>query len=131
MPDYFKKNVNKQVVSYIKDLSTHSDIADLFREALKPLGDVQVFCPDKDNFRYVCASTNGVIFGFAIGMHIIAFRLDERMRKRALITGGEAYTECGEEWIKVVHDIEDVDWPDVDVKFWALKSYVYARESLK
>jgi hypothetical protein len=67
------------------------------------------------------------VFGFAVGMHTVAFRLDERMRHRALATGGIPYPECGEKWVAVVHQLPDSDWPAVDVRFWARRAYGHAR----
>ncbi len=119
---------NAAVLRYIEKLSAHSDIAEVLTSAVKPLGDVQLFCPDWQSYRSVVASTKGVIFGFAAGMHTIAFRLDPRMKERALQTGAEYLPECGEEWVSVVHHLPDSDWPTVDVPFWARKAYVHARD---
>jgi hypothetical protein len=54
--------------------------------------------------------------------------LDQKMKPRAIATGGEAFPQCGPEWVAVVHDRPDSDWPAVDVRFWAQKAYYYARE---
>ena len=94
---------------------------------MDPLGDVQTFCPDSASYRYVIASTKNIVFGFAVGISIVAFRLDKRMKDRALITGAANYPECGDDWVAVIHDREDSDWPAVDVRFWARKAYIYAR----
>ena len=91
------------------------------------MGDVQIVCPDPARYRYVIASTDNIVFGFAVGMNRIVFRLDERMKERALITGGMECPECGDEWVAVVHELPDSDWPAVDVRFWAQKRYVHAR----
>jgi hypothetical protein len=40
-----------------------------------------------------------VVFGFAAGMTSVAFKLDGRLKQRALITGGVALPECGPEWV--------------------------------
>jgi hypothetical protein len=61
-------------------------------------------------------------------MNTIAFRLDERMKPRALATGGIAFPECGPEWVAVAHDRTDSDWPAVDFRFWAQKAYYFTRE---
>lgn len=122
--------VNRKVLGYLADKSAHSDIADVLRTAAEPLGDVQLFCPDWQAYRYVVASTGGIVFGVALGMDTVAFRLDPRMRARALATGGDALLECGPEWVAVVHRLPDSDWPAVDVAFWARKAYVHARGSL-
>ena len=121
--------VNKTVLAHIDGTSAHSDIAQVLMDAVKPLGDVQLYCPNWHTYRYVVASTKGVIFGFAIGMNTVAFRLDEKMKHRALLTGGTEYADCGEDWVAVVHEGQDSDWPAVDVRFWARKAYVYAREA--
>ena len=93
---------NQGVLAHLEGKSAHSDIAQVLMDAVKPLGDVQLYCPNWHSYRYVIASTKGVIFGFAIGMNTIAFRLDEKMKSRALLTGGIEYPECGEEWVEVV-----------------------------
>lgn len=128
IPASLAGSINQQVLAHLQDKSAHSDIAGVLTDAVKPLGDVQVFCPDYAAYRYVCVSTQGIIFGLAVGMDTVAFRLDARMKSRALATGGVAYPECGDEWVAVVHRLPDADWPKVDVAFWARKSYVYARE---
>lgn len=120
---------NAAVLRHAEKLSAHSDIVDEFRRAVQPLGDVQLFCPDWQGYRWVVASTKGVIFGLAAGMDTIAFRLDPRMMRRALATGGEAYPECGADWVAVVHRLPDSDWPAVDAPFWARKAYLHARGS--
>jgi hypothetical protein len=122
--------VNAKVLAYLKDKSAHSDIAGVLHDAVRPLGDVQVICPDREGYGSMAVATQGVIFGFAIGMDTIAFRLDDRMRERAMICGGVACSPCGKEWIAVVHHRPDDDWPKVDVRFWARKAYVGVREGL-
>lgn len=127
VPIHLVNSINQHVLEYLADKSAHSDIAEVLTRAVQPLGDVQTFCPDFNAYRYVLVSTNNVVFGFATGMNTIAFRLDERMKDRAMVTGGIAYPECGPEWIAVAHDLPDSDWPAVDVRFWALKAYASAR----
>ena len=39
-------HINAPVLAQIQDLSAHSDIAEMLATAVKPLGDVQMFCPD-------------------------------------------------------------------------------------
>ena len=129
IPRHLATSINARVLAHVRDLSAHSDIVDVLLEAVRPLGDVQVFCPDHASYRYVLASTKGIVFGLAVGMHTIAFRLDERMRSRALATGGLAYPECGEEWVAVVRERPDGDWPSVDVRFWARQAYRHARST--
>ncbi len=127
IPRELVTNTNRVVLAHIEEKSAHSDIADVLMAAVKPLGDVQLFSPDPEQYRYIAASTKSVIFGFAIGMHTVAFRLDDRFKTRALATGAEAYLACGSEWVSFTPFRDD--WPRVDFEFWALKAYVHARET--
>lgn len=129
VPPELRTAANQPVLAHLEGKSAHSDIAQVLTEAVAPLGDVQLYCPNWHDYRYVVASTKGVIFGFAIGMNTVAFRLDEKMKHRALLTGGLEYAECRAQWVEVVHQGQDSDWPAVDVRFWARKAYVYAREA--
>ena len=119
-------DVNRKVFDYIKNLHCHSDIADLLIQAMKPCGDVQIFSPD--SYRYLTASTQGIIFGFATGMDTIAFRLNEKMKAIAIETGGKTFSECGEDWVRFLPF--RADRPKIDFEFWALKAYVNIRESV-
>ena len=119
--------VNERVLAWLATRSAHSDIASALVEAVEPLGDVQLFCPDSARYRYLLASTQSVVFGFAAGQSTVGFRLDPRMKERALATGGESLPECGDEWVAVLHALPDSDWPAVDARFWARKAYVHAR----
>ena len=117
---------NQPVLRHIESLSAHSDIVEALGAALKPLGDVQCFCPDPAQYRYVIASTKGIIFAVALGMDTMGFRLDERMKSRALASGGASFPECGPEWVSFT--LFRADWPPIDLEFWARKAYVAARE---
>ncbi len=127
IPPELISDTNRVVLAHIEEKSAHSDIADVLAVAVKPLGDVQLFCPDWGQYRYVVASTKGIVFGFATGMDTIAFRLDERLKSRALATGASAYSACGPDWVSFIPFRDD--WPRVDFEFWALKAYIHAREA--
>lgn len=128
IPTQLRNNTNRRVIEFLHGKSAHSDIASVLQAAVKPLGDVQLFCPDPQGYAYMAASSLGVIFGFAVGMHTVAFRLDARMKERALLTGAVPCAGCGEGWVEVVRHLPDSDWPAVDVAFWARKAYGHARE---
>ena len=91
IPTTLINRINAPVLAHVKNLSAHSDIAGLLLAAVKPLGDVQVFCPDALTYRYVVVATHGISFGFAVGMNTIAFRLEARIKPRDLKTGTVAY----------------------------------------
>lgn len=116
---------NNAVLAYLAVKSAHSDIATELEAAVKPLGGAQLYCPDWQSYRYVTASTGGIVFAFAEGMNRIAFRLEDSMRRRALKSGAVALAECGPEW--AAFTLFRSDWPAVDTAFWALKAYDFAR----
>jgi len=126
VPAELQTSINRQVLDHLEGLSAHSDVAEALSAALQPLGDVQIFCPDCQQYRYLVASTKGIIIALAVGMNTAGFRLDERMRARALASGGLPYAECGNEWVSFT--LFRDDWPKIDIEFWARKAYVAARE---
>ena len=127
IPDVLQNSINEAVLKHTKGSSAHSDIAEALYEAVTPLGDVHTFCPDASNYKYVLVSTQNIIFGFALGMKIIAFRLNPLLKGRALETGGTDLSEIGPDWASFT--LFRDDWPEVDLKFWARKAYVFARET--
>jgi hypothetical protein len=127
IPDNILNRCNGPVLDFVRDSSAHSDVTEALMAAVESLGDVQNFCPDLSEYRYVVLSTKGIIFGFAIGMNTIAFRLNTPFNQRALATGGSAIPELGDEWVSFITFRDD--WPEVDLSFWARKAYVYARET--
>jgi len=132
VPNPFPENLrtprNARVLAYVEPLSAHSDLADLLLDAVQPLGAVQLYSSDPAAYRALIAATEGIVFGFACGQSTVAFRLDERMRPRAIEMGGIPCPEAGEEWVAVLHPRPDADWPETDLRFWARMAYVAARE---
>jgi hypothetical protein len=126
VPAELQTSINRQVLAHLEGLSAHSDVAEALGAALEPLGDVQTFCPDMQQYRYVVASTKGIIIALAVGMDTLGFRLDERMKGRALASGGVPYSACGAQWVSFT--LFRDDWPRIDIEFWARKAYVAARE---
>ena len=122
-----KISINVKVLKYLGDSSAHSDIREALEGAVEPLGDVQTYCPNISEFKYIVVSTNNIIFGFAQGMNMIAFRLDATFKSRAIETGGKGLSEIGPNWV-FFNPYRD-DWPAVDLAFWARKAYVIARET--
>ena len=119
-------DANRAVFEYIRKFGAHSDLVELLIPALKPLGDIQTFSPG--SYGYFAVSTKGIIIAFVIGTDTIAFRLDNRMKERAIATGGNAFPECGDGW--VAFEPFRPDWPRVDFEFWARKAYVFVREAI-
>ena len=127
LPDALRKAVNDGVLSYVGGKSAHSDIAEALANAVKTLGDVQHFCPNTAEYKYLVVSTQGVIFGIAVGMSGLAFRLDPTFKERALRTGADDAPNIGRGWVSFT--LFRSDWPAVDLEFWARKAYVFARET--
>jgi hypothetical protein len=127
IPDNISNRWNKPVLDFVRDSSAHSDVTEALLKAVKPLGDVQYYCPDLSQSRYFFVYTRTIIFGFAIGMNTVAFRLNAPLNQRAVATGGNSIPELGKEWISFI--LFRNDWPEVDLSFWARKAYVYARET--
>ncbi len=127
LPPALSNTINAQVLKHIGSLSAHSDVADALLDAVRPLGDVQVFCPDPAQCRYLVTSTTNVIFGVAVGMNQVGFRLDAALKARSLKTGATAWPDCGDDW--VCFTLFRADWPNPDLPFWSRKAYAFARET--
>ena len=127
IPPELENDQNRAVLNYLANKSAHDGVGGALLAAVKPLGDVQIFSPDFHQYRYVAVSTQAIIFGIAVGMNTIAFKLNEPLRTRALATGGAALLDCGPDWVAFIPFRDD--WPEIDLKFWARKAYVYARET--
>ena len=127
LPDALRITVNDDVLNYVRGKSAHSDIAEALLNAVQPLGDVQLFCPNSVEYKYLVVSTKGVIFGVAVGMGGLAFRLDPTFKERALRTGANDAPDIGRDWVSFT--LFRSDWPAVDLEFWARKAYVFARET--
>ena len=127
IPDTISNDWNKPVLNFIQDYSAHSDVTEALLLAVKPLGDTQYYCPDISHYRYLVVFTNNIIFGFAIGMNTVAFRLNTPFNQRAVVAGGNPLPQLSDEWVSF--DLFRDDWPETDLLFWARKAYVYARET--
>ena len=117
---------NEQVLAYISGMSAHDGIADLLTSSVKPLGDVQTYCPSWEDFKYVVVSTNGIIFGVALGKNVVAYKIPAEFADTALATGCKQYPELGSDWYWVNSLKGDV--PEVDYKYWARKAYAGIRD---
>ena len=127
LPVELDTDENRSVLGYLAERSAHSDIAEALTDAVAPLGDVTIYCPSQEEYRYSSAHTKWTIFGFACGMSQLAFRLSPRAARTALATGGMTIESIGDEWIGFT--LFRNDWPEVDTRFWARMAYVFARES--
>jgi len=125
LPDILNFEKNRSVLEYLSGQSAHSDVAEALRIAIEQLGAAQTYCPDPGSFRYLVAYVNETVFSYAAGMKTIAFRLSSDFKKKAIKTGGEALDFVGNEW--VAFELFRNDWPEVDVRFWARKAYLFAR----
>jgi hypothetical protein len=127
IPGNLVNKTNESVFQFVLGKSAHSDISEKLLMSIKELGNVNVFCPDYSSYQYVAVSTDDTIFGLAIGMNIIAYRQNPILKQRALLSGAKEVKEIGNEWVSF--ELFRNDWPEPDLTFWALKAYVFARES--
>lgn len=125
VPDSLQRTENRRVLAFLHDKSAHGDVAEVLVQAAGPLGDVQEYCPDLENFRYVVLATQEIVFAFAVGMDQIGFRLNQEYLQRALETGGRRFDDIGSDW--TIFEVFRSDYPSIDLEFWARKAYVIAR----
>jgi hypothetical protein len=117
--------INEPVLAYVAARYAHSDISEALIKCVQPLDDVHVFCPDGRAFRYVVVSTINIIFGIAVNVHDIGFRVSPSVHDRALASGAESIEEIGPEWIQFY--AFRPGWQNVDLRFWAERAYAFAR----
>jgi hypothetical protein len=125
IPKELENDKNLEVLAYLAGTSAHGDVVDELIKASNSLGDIERFCPDTSKFLYVAIYTRETIFGFAIGMSTVAFRLGRALKTRAIETGADEIPELGD-WVSF--KLFRSDWPSVDLKFWATQAYVQIRE---
>jgi hypothetical protein len=126
VPDNLLNSLNNSALAYLGDSSAHSDLTESLLRAIEPLGAVESYCPDASEYRYLVVSVGNVIFGLAAGMNTVAFRLSHNFCQRAIATGGITIPALGDAWVGFI--LFRNDWPAVDLRFWAQKAYVHARE---
>lgn len=125
VPKRLQTPLNADVLRYVAGKSAHSDVGEALAKAVGSL-DVQSFCPDPMQYRYVVVSNKGVIFGFAVGMNSMGLRLGSSNLAGAKSEGAEGALQIGEDW--AVFTLFRNGGPEVDLKSWARKAYAFARE---
>jgi hypothetical protein len=122
--DKLNTEENRSVLQHISGLSAHSDVAEALEIAIEPLGAAHTYCPDPDNYRYLVAYANETVFSYAVGMGTVAFRLSPDLKYKAIKSGGEAVDSIDNKWVTFA--LFRSNWPEVDVRFWARKAYLFA-----
>jgi len=125
--DHLDPSQNRVVLKYLSSArpSAHSEVADALLHASAPLGEYQRVCPDPAKYSYLLLSTSGIAFALARGMSSVSFRLHRELLERAVLSGASIDPELGEPWATFV--LFRSDWPEPDLRFWALKAYDNAR----
>lgn len=93
---------NESMILYLKQHqpSAYIDIVNMLVHSADDLPQVQFYCPDTDNHAYYLAHTpNGVMFGAAMGMSALMYRLPKQAISGALVKGGEIIQEIGDSWV--------------------------------
>lgn len=124
IPQELNNPRNRDVLAYLSDTSAHGDVAEALITACDALGDFRRFCPDPAEFRYLTVYSNATIFAFATGMRTVGFRLPSVFKSRAIATGGREVPGL-QDW--ACFELFRSDWPAVDVRFWATRAYIWAR----
>ena len=116
---------NPEAGAFFAPLSSHSDVASKFLEALRELGDYDVQVAPRE-YGALFAVTSDMVFAGAAGMASTYWRLAGSDRAIALATGASE-AEVGPEWVEIT--LFRNGWPDPDLRHWALCAYRYARTS--
>ena len=112
---------NEQIIQFLKQYqpSAHNDIVQLLVESTADIPLSHFYCPDTDNHAYYLVHTaDGVIFGAAIGMSALMYRLPKQSMSAALVKGGEILKEIGEPWVSF-----NPFWPEQDVDSEKVKKF--------
>ena len=109
--------------TFFTSRQAHSDVGELFCASLKRLGEYEIR-GNLRSFGAPYAVTSGVVFAGASDMSFVYYRLNAADRAIALHTGAET-TNLGDEWVRLT--LFRANWPQFDLKHWALRAYDYAR----
>jgi hypothetical protein len=115
---------NPQAEAFFTPLSSHSDVASAFFDALRKLGDYDVRKAPRE-YGALFAVTADTIFAGAAGMSSTYWRLSSTDRAIALATGAREAEALGPEWVEII--LFRNDWPNPDLPHWALCAYRHAR----
>ena len=116
---------NPEAEAFFAPLSSHSDVASAFFDSLRALGDYDVQKAPRE-YGALFAVTADTVFAGAAGMASTFWRLSAPDRAIALATGAKE-AAVGPEWVEIT--LFRNDWPDPDLRHWALCAYRYARTS--
>jgi hypothetical protein len=115
---------NPEAEAFFAPLSSHSDVASAFSDALRRLGDHDVHAAPRE-YGALFATTADTVFAGAAGMASTYWRLSSPDRAIALATGASEAAALGPEWVEII--LFRNDWPNPDLPHWALCAYRYAR----
>ena len=90
---------NQAVFAHLHGKSAHSDTVQAFWTAIKDLPGVEVYCSDPNNFGYVVACSNELVFAYAEGMQGVALRLPEKRLRPLVAEGAESRESIAPEWV--------------------------------
>jgi hypothetical protein len=114
---------NPEAEAYFERRCARDEVGTRFMESLRPLGEYEVR-GDLRSFRSPYAVTAGTVFGGALDMDRVLYRLSAADRAIALRTGAEA-SPLGDDW--VVFTLFRSGWPALDLEHWARAAYRFAR----
>lgn len=122
---------NSSMIEFLKkhQPSAHTDMVELLVKSTENLPDVHFYCPDTDNHAYYLAHTqDGIMFGAAIGLSALMYRLPKQAVSGSLVKGGEIFKDVGDSWISF-----NPFWPEDEsrkhldeMKHWCKLAYHHA-----
>ncbi len=101
LDDRLRIPYNAGVLAFIarEQPSAHDDVATALIDAAKGLPNARRYCPDPPAYAYVALHTAAWrMFGLAIGMSTVAFRLPSDLEQEATTDGGTPLPDPGPGW---------------------------------
>lgn len=125
IPAEIDNEQNASVLKYLKNLSAHSDIAEVLGLGCKDLPEAQLYCPDGHAYRYLLAYAKGTVFAFAFNMGGLGVRLPPVLWNAAREDGGRNWDSAGPDWILFSLWDTNVQSP-ADIQRWIKAAYDFA-----
>lgn len=102
LPDALRAADNGDLVRFVdaRELSAHSDVADVLQQAVASLHHAEVFCPDWRSYAYVIAFRKDFrVFALACGMQAVSCRISAAALPAALADGATQEPSIGPDWV--------------------------------
>jgi hypothetical protein len=115
----FDSAQNAEALSFLVQAhpSAHSDLSDELLKSTAGLSGVGSYCPDVQSYAFVLLHTeSNLIFGMALGMNDMVFKLPANQIQQARMDGGEPRQDIGTGWIRFNPFAVPTDMPGTRAK---------------